>query len=140
MSDDDCNSELVPSELFTESALGFPTTIEDEDTATLENKDVFRVAKLTLRHIISKAYLIPWLGTTTAGGEMAAGLRGGTPPTTTGLMEIVELGVAVGDVADPDADDPAGRRCRRQFGLKFGCRFACLLQNYGRLEIAGLFG
>ncbi len=116
LSDDDCSSEFVPSELLTESAFGLTTG--------------------TPRTVEGAMIPMPLADAdTTPSSEPCCAAA-----AVIGLMEIEEpgeaesselLGLPVAGIAGEE-EDAGGRRWRRQFGLKLGWRFACLLQGRER--------
>ena len=119
---EDSNSELVPSELLTEeAAFAFAAT------AILGNGEC--AAEMTMGDTETPDGFVACsriLAVTAGGGGGGGGGAAAAGPTDIAAAGGLEDGV--GDSEGSDAAAAAVRRCRRQFGLKLGCLFACLLR------------
>ena len=120
---DESSSELVPSELLTDAAFGFTATILGVVGMTMG--DTERLSGLVASRILAVC------GPGGPGG--GGGVDGPQIATAPGGLEDGVRGRGVGDGGDESVDavvaEDAVRRWRRQFGLKLGCRFACLLRR-----------
>ena len=134
---DERSSELVPSLLFTEAAFGFTATIlggggevaaAEVVTVGMTMGDTERLSGLVASRILAAA---------AAGGCGGGGVPVGPQmdmATAGGLADGVRRSGGVGDGGEESAEEAvvaadAVRRWRRQFGLKLGCRLACLLRR-----------